>query len=426
MGMRISICSKYDSSYVMLCQGNSTLTPVLYSKLDKTGNVTWARCADYSSSETTQCIGAFPNGELVFAGGGCTARSFIIKTEVNGNFIWQNQYIDNAIAGSIITDIVAHPDKRITVLDNTIISGSYHIGVYQLDSTGTVLWYKRYESTANKLPNQIISDSTGFTIAGSYSPDHATYHSFFMRIDLNGNLIWFKGYNDGTDNQFVNTAQLDDHSYLFSSQNSIAYHQTRIDSSGTILWNRKMKFDYGVGPMAGDINGYAICAGYYKSAGNGIRPWTSRVHRDSVSFCGSAPALFNIETPVVNTYTATLTKTPISFSSPTVTLYALSVTSNQYNGCTIATSVPADDQKNSMISVFPNPSNSFIHIKCNRMSDNITMNLYDTDGKNIRTLNIKPGDEIKVSRDNLLSGIYFMRFTEDNKVIYTEKIIMID
>ena len=47
-------------------------------------------------------------------------------------------------------------------------------------------------------------------------------------------------------------------------------------------------------------------------------------------------------------------------------------------------------------------------------------------GQKIKTINNITGNKIKIDRDNLPSGIYFIRLTQDNKTIITDKLIITD
>jgi hypothetical protein len=78
------------------------------------------------------------------------------------------------------------------------------------------------------------------------------------------------------------------------------------------------------------------------------------------------------------------------------------------------------------ILVYPNPFNSSSTIQLNKPVNNAELNIYNMYGQKIKTTNNISGDKIKIDRDNLPGGIYFIRLTQDNKVIATDKLIIID
>jgi len=82
--------------------------------------------------------------------------------------------------------------------------------------------------------------------------------------------------------------------------------------------------------------------------------------------------------------------------------------------------------KESIITVYPNPLCSSGTIRFNYITENAELNIYDIFGKKIRTINEVFGDELKLERDNLSSGLYFIVLTQGGNTITTQKLIIID
>jgi len=75
--------------------------------------------------------------------------------------------------------------------------------------------------------------------------------------------------------------------------------------------------------------------------------------------------------------------------------------------------------------VYPNPFNSFTNIELQTEPNKSFLSLYNVFGQNVKTINIVCSKLI-IDRGNLPSGLYFLQFTQDNKVITTKKLIIID
>lgn len=79
-----------------------------------------------------------------------------------------------------------------------------------------------------------------------------------------------------------------------------------------------------------------------------------------------------------------------------------------------------------IFSVFPNPFittttiQSFSHLK------NANLTIYNSYGKMVKQVTNISGQTVALSRENLSSGIYFIKLTEENKIIAQEKLIIID
>lgn len=112
-------------------------------------------------------------------------------------------------------------------------------------------------------------------------------------------------------------------------------------------------------------------------------------------------------------------------SSFTIKDYAYESTPN---ACIQAgkTNVVSNENSDKQINIFPNPFISSTTIKTIDDLKNATLTIYNSYGKGIKQIKNISGKTIFLSRDNLPSGIYFIRITEENKIIAVEKLIIID
>lgn len=90
----------------------------------------------------------------------------------------------------------------------------------------------------------------------------------------------------------------------------------------------------------------------------------------------------------------------------------------------LLTSILENNNEANQLSIYPNPFNAFSTIQFNHSLYNAELNIYNIYGQIIKTINRISGNEIKIDRDNLPSGIYFVCVTQDNKTISTEKLII--
>jgi hypothetical protein len=78
------------------------------------------------------------------------------------------------------------------------------------------------------------------------------------------------------------------------------------------------------------------------------------------------------------------------------------------------------------ITFSPNPFSQETTIKTNKSFKNSTLVVYNMQGQEVKKITNISGQEIKLSRDKLQSGIYYIHLTQDNKTISTKKIIILD
>jgi len=78
------------------------------------------------------------------------------------------------------------------------------------------------------------------------------------------------------------------------------------------------------------------------------------------------------------------------------------------------------------ISVFPNPFTSQTTLQTDNLLYNATLTVYNSFGQTVREIKNIVGETVTLFRDNLPGGLYFIRLTQDNKVITTEKLVITD
>lgn len=82
--------------------------------------------------------------------------------------------------------------------------------------------------------------------------------------------------------------------------------------------------------------------------------------------------------------------------------------------------------KNEILKIFPNPFSSSTTLQTNKVFNNAILTIYDMYGRQIKEIKNITGQTIILNRDNLPSGLYFVRLTQDNKIIITDKLIIND
>ena len=78
------------------------------------------------------------------------------------------------------------------------------------------------------------------------------------------------------------------------------------------------------------------------------------------------------------------------------------------------------------LSIFPNPSNFSSTIQITGNFQNASLTMYNSFGHMVKQVNNIFGQTISLSRDNLSSGVYFIKLIEGNNKNSIEKLILID
>lgn len=93
---------------------------------------------------------------------------------------------------------------------------------------------------------------------------------------------------------------------------------------------------------------------------------------------------------------------------------------------TLVTGVLENQTDVNQLSIYPNPFSDFTTIQSNSMLHEEELNLYNVFCQKVKTTNRISGNEIKIDRANLASGIYFICLTKDNKIITQSKLVITD
>ncbi len=90
-----------------------------------------------------------------------------------------------------------------------------------------------------------------------------------------------------------------------------------------------------------------------------------------------------------------------------------------------ATGVPSENLF-SELSVYPNPFSSQTTLHTGTLLNNATLTVYNSYGQEVRKIEKISGQEIKLQRDDLPGGLYFIRLTQGNQIYATEKLVITD
>ena len=77
-----------------------------------------------------------------------------------------------------------------------------------------------------------------------------------------------------------------------------------------------------------------------------------------------------------------------------------------------------------IISVFPNPFSFSTTLQSDNLFHNATLSVYNSQGQQVKQFVIRNSSSFVIRRDNLPSGLYFVRLTEENKTLATGKVII--
>jgi hypothetical protein len=88
--------------------------------------------------------------------------------------------------------------------------------------------------------------------------------------------------------------------------------------------------------------------------------------------------------------------------------------------------VSSNENSDKQMTIYPNPFISSTKIQTMSNLKNATLTIYNSYGKALKQMKNISGQNISLTRENLPSGIYFIRLTDENKIIAVDKLIISD
>jgi hypothetical protein len=187
-----------DSSYVITGSSSSWegSSQAFLLKLDSLGNYKWSQHYGGPESETGKRVlyykgvGFYVTGYSSSFGAG-DFDAYLLKTDLNGNKIWEKNY-GKANNWERINDAVIASDSGIVMVGETLNmnSGNSDILIIKTDRNGDTLWTKQIGGQGIDIANTIVSKGDNFLVGGEwYIEDSLINKGFIIEIDPLGTVL---------------------------------------------------------------------------------------------------------------------------------------------------------------------------------------------------------------------------------------------
>jgi hypothetical protein len=353
------------------------------------------------------------NGNLYAIGAKVISQTnydyFIVKTDSNGNQIWQRTYGNNNIDEGWAMNFT-HDGNLIVAGGREFPPDIWDGHLMKIRPNGTVIWNKRYGTSNGDCAIVRVNTTLdkGFVFLSCLDTvinvGDEQYVNYVAKTDSSGNLLWRNFYNGPFGGQATvvdMTRELNDGSIVFCGakwdgvENRRVGWLMKLDANGNEIWQTTPKFTDTLLSNQLDCrlhdfkqtsdNGF-ICAGKAFGAGHGLTSDYWLVKLDS----------FGCDIP----------------------------------GCQF---VGIEENKSTgKVFIYPNPATNqvFVSIKSSNKQHafkEAVLKIYDVGGKEIytqtSTLNTSAYSEYHINISQFESGIYFHTVTSENEIIGKGKLI---
>jgi len=201
-----------DGSYIAAGWSNTNsakLVDMMLVKTDAAGGLLWTKTLGGTEDDYAQSVRETADGGFVLAGyteNTLSSYAAVYKLNASGNTVWSRIFTNDlgsksysieptADGGFILTGYI----DSFSPVTGLVGFGMEDLYLVKLDSSGSVVWEKRFGGTATDIGHSVIEvTGGGFVVAGttgsfdvSQTPD-----IYLIRTDAVGNLLWESHFGD--------------------------------------------------------------------------------------------------------------------------------------------------------------------------------------------------------------------------------------
>jgi regulation of enolase protein 1 (concanavalin A-like superfamily) len=218
-------------------------------KTDSDGNLIWHKTFGGSKCDWEGKVRQTTDGGYIIAGstssfGAGRDDVYLIKTDPNGNFLWQNTFGGSNWENGY--SVQQTTDGGYIIGGKAYGEGYQDVYLVKADSAGNLKWQKTFGGSGSDRGYSVHQTSDGgYIIAGRTASFGAGWLDVYLiKTDPNGNLLWQKTFGGSNDDVGYSVQQTSDGGYIIAgSTESAGYpdhdvYLTKVDSIGNLQWEK--------------------------------------------------------------------------------------------------------------------------------------------------------------------------------------------
>lgn len=417
-------------------------TDVMLAKMDTMGQVIWLKTYGGFSNDIGKSVVQLADGSYVIAGftnsfGAGGYDAYLIKTDVNGNLIWQTTF--GGDDWDFANDLVEAADGSIWVVGNTSSFGNGKKDgfVLKYDIAGNLQWQKYHGGAENEELRAIIrtNDNLIGTVGYTESRGDINGDGYFAKLNLNGDTVFTRSWGGPYKDVANDLTQKSSGDYIFCgaktfSANGTSYaYMCSYSLTGEFIWDNSYKHNNS------DNEEFVTCAnstmldyvtGYIRNVRFPVNKMQGQMfaaihggwpYKVNESGGGDDEYLYSTENTPDGGYISVGSTT--SFGSVGKDVYFIKNDSTIINYTSIV-SVPETDYETTQPLIRTTPF--WVSVEFADARDK-TVEVLDLNGKILRYRRVSGKEEVVFEAEDLLPSVYLIRVRYANGQLYHEKFI---
>jgi hypothetical protein len=216
-------------------------------KTDALGEPVWQKTYGGAGDDFGHAVVVTADGHYIIGGettsfGSGSRRAYLVKTDAQGEMIWERQIGIDAVVRSAIP--TADGGILIGGRGRLKLPGTDGLYLAKVDASGTVDWENTYGEAEVAL--SVIQEPSGDFVAAGYSNDART-DVWVVRVSPTGAVIWTQGYGGPSFDLGRSLVLSPDGGFIVVGESrsygglGIKVFLVRIDDAGTALWTRAIR-----------------------------------------------------------------------------------------------------------------------------------------------------------------------------------------
>lgn len=433
-----------DNGYIFT--GNTTSSTgggkdAFVVKVDSSGNILWQKSFGGALDEYGSYIVETPTGYLMSGMTYTYATSakniYLVSLKKDGTFKWAKSY--GATAGGMHSGAYILPtnDNNFLICGSSMLGQTYHNSyVMKIDTNGNSLWFKeKIDSDYNANFSADNGIGGGYILAGYTTQSTNNDDIYIIKIDNNGELEWAKTWGGTQNDNGLKIINNNNNEYILYGFTGYGSGSTdlcilSLSASGNVNWSKAIGSPQEEGysfyhnshaSMIKNFDNSITIADYTKGFGaTGKDIYLIKMGLSGEGLCNETDISMN----TVNISVGSSTQTPFVVNATDNYTLAFSKMDYDIKENVICSNSSIDDMENinsNLIEIFPNPTNDFLNIKFNKITDYCLLEVFSIDGKCILSKQLKNISEI-INVKEFEKGMYFLRIN-DGKNNYSKKFI---
>lgn len=207
----------------------------LLMRISSNGTILWKRLLGTAANDSLRAMVRSQDGKSVIVGSTYTKMNswdvYLVQVDDQGFITWQRRYGSDGLSEEAHA-IANMQDGGFVVTGQVVRKLQYSPWIFRTDSKGNVLWIKHIDLHLNEYAKFALATNTDSIYLAGFEFE-------VYRLDTTGHLIWAKKFGaPGFDGRLRSIAALPNNAIAILGVGPLGCYLMKVNSAGRILWQK--------------------------------------------------------------------------------------------------------------------------------------------------------------------------------------------